>query len=150
MEPDDEMRITLDPHGAVMRVIVDGNLDFSTAASLRSCLEACAATPTPGCEVYLRRMGVVDSSGLGALLGGYRLFHDSARSFELLGDDESVARLLRRTALDGVLPLHRFHETPAVGAGRRLSGEGRRTRPPSNPGAVTRSSPLRRERPESD
>jgi anti-sigma B factor antagonist len=118
MEPDDEMKVTLDPHGGVMRLIVDGNLDFSTAASLRSYLEACAATPTSGCEVHLRRMGVVDSSGLGALLGGYRLFHDSARSYELIGDDESVARLLRRTALDRVIPLHRLHDPPAVGAER--------------------------------
>lgn len=113
MEPDDEMKVTLDPHGGLMRLIVDGNLDFSTASSLRSYLEACAATPTPRCEVYLRRVGLLDSSGLSALLFGYRLFHESGREFELLGDDEAVARLLHRTALDRVLPLH---GPPAVGA----------------------------------
>lgn len=116
MEPDDEMRITLDPHGGVMRLIVDGNIDFSTASSLRSYLEACAATPTPRCEVYLRRVTILDSSGLTALLCGYRLFHDSHRDFELMGDDAAVERLLRRTALDRVIPLHHLHDPPAVGA----------------------------------
>ena len=92
MEIAEEVHISLDPRGEVMRLIVDGNLDFSTASSLRRYLEACAAVPSRGCEVYLRNIGLVDSSGLGALICGYRLFHDSQRSFELLGEDEFLTQ----------------------------------------------------------
>jgi anti-sigma B factor antagonist len=103
--PEHDLRLTVELDGQRAYITADGNLDDFTAGLLRDRLKACVAEGARSFTVYLRHIGLIDSSGLSALVFGYKLAHQGSGDFRLCGDEEVVARLLHRTALDRLIPL---------------------------------------------
>jgi len=103
--PEHDLRLTAEVEGPDAYLTADGNLDDFTAVLLRRQLTACVERGARSFTVYLRHIGLIDSSGLSALVYGYKLAHERGGDFRLCGDEEVVARLLHRTALDRLMPL---------------------------------------------
>ena len=103
--PEADLHLTAEVDGSHAYLTADGNLDDFTAILLRERLRLCAAEGARSFTVHLRHIGLIDSSGLSALVFGYKLARQMGGDFRLCGDEEVVARLLRRTALDRLFPL---------------------------------------------
>jgi anti-sigma B factor antagonist len=106
-EPQSDLHLTAEIDGPTALLTADGNLDDFTAILLRERLRACADAGARSFTVHLRHIALIDSSGLSALVFGYKLAHQLGGDFRLCGDEEVVARLLHRTALDRLIPLRR-------------------------------------------
>jgi len=113
-DPHSDLRLTAAIDGDRTRIGVCGNLDCYTAPLLRAELARASRTPVPHTTVVLTTVGLIDSSGLSALVYGYKLSRARGGEFTLCGGDRSVARLLARTGLDRVMPL-RSDEGAAAG-----------------------------------
>jgi anti-sigma B factor antagonist len=105
----DDLRLSLAIHKDVAVITVEGNLDFSTTAALRAAIDRCAESRAPRVEIQFGHIGLMDSSGLGALVYAHKLLHQRGKDLELIGDDAVVTRLLKRTSLDRVFRLHPLH-----------------------------------------
>lgn len=116
----DDLRLTLVIHKHVAVITVEGNLDFTTTAALRAAVDRCAASRAPRVEIRFGHIGLMDSSGLAALVYAHKLLHERGKAFELLGDEAVVTHLLERTSLDRVFRLHPLpssrHRTHAASA----------------------------------
>ena len=103
--PMDDLRLAVATHDDVAAITVEGNLDFSTSAALRDAVDRCADSTAHHVELRFGHIGLMDSSGLGALVYAHKLLHQRGKDFVLLGDDAVVKRLLKRTSLDRVFRL---------------------------------------------
>jgi len=112
-DPHSDLRLTAAIDGDQTRIAVRGNLDCYTAPLLRAELARASRTPVPHTTVVLTSVGLIDSSGLSALVYGYKLSRARGGEFTLCGSDRSVARLLARTGLDRVMPLWSDEATAA-------------------------------------
>jgi anti-sigma B factor antagonist len=103
--PEHDLHVTAEVDGQYAYITADGSLDDFTAGLLRRRLTVCAESGARSFTVYLRHISLIDSSGLSALVFGYKLAQRRGGDFRLCGDEEVVARLLHRTALDRLMPL---------------------------------------------
>ena len=110
-----DLRVTLAVEGDRATLVAEGNLDDFTAGLLRSHLSEAAALGAHQFVVRLGHIGFIDSSGLSALVFGYKLALGRGGEFTLQGDDRLVARLLQRTGLDRVIPMRPVMPTTADG-----------------------------------
>jgi anti-sigma B factor antagonist len=104
--PQSDLRLSATIDGESARITAEGNLDVYTAPLLRAELTRAADAGARRITLALRSVSLIDSSGLSALVFGYKLTARRAGAFTLCGDDRLVARLLARTGLDRVIPLH--------------------------------------------
>jgi anti-sigma B factor antagonist len=115
---EDDVRLSVTTEGGLVAVSVDGNLDYYTSPLLRREIEAAVETPARVVEIRLGAINIIDSSGLSALIGAYKLSRARGKELILRGEDETVARLLQRTSLDRVIPLRPPRlSLPEAGAG---------------------------------
>ncbi len=89
--------------GATVMVRPAGELDLATAPALRTALEAAATPDVEHVVVILRDVSFVDSTGLGALVHGWRLASDNGAAFTLREPTAPVRRVLAITDLDRLL-----------------------------------------------
>ena len=121
-DPRADLHVTLALKGDVALLTADGNLDDFTAELLRRHLAEAAAMGARRFVVRLDHIGFIDSSGLSALVFGYKLALRRGGDFTLQGDDRLVARLLRRTGLDRVIPMRPVRPTLPNGQDRTAAG----------------------------
>ena len=105
MERGDDVRLSVTKEEDVVAVSVEGNLDYYTAPLLRDEIERVTGGPATVIEVRLGAINVIDSSGLSALVCAYKLSRARGKELVLRGEADTVSRLLRRTALDRVIPM---------------------------------------------
>jgi anti-sigma B factor antagonist len=117
---EDDLRISTTTEGDLVALSVDGNLDYYTAPLFRQRVDDILDDEATIVEVRLGVINLIDSSGLSALICAYKLARARGKALVLRGDTETVARLLRRTSLDRVLPL-RPPRPPSAGAGSGAS-----------------------------
>lgn len=84
-------------------VLVRGRLDVSTAPDIRPVLHAALDSGTGDLVLDLSEVLVIDSTGLGLLVGVHRRAGRCGRRLVLRGVSTPVRRLLRRTRLHLVL-----------------------------------------------
>jgi anti-sigma B factor antagonist len=116
VNPQSDLRLTATIDGEHVRITAEGNLDVYTAPLLRAELARVADAGARRITLVLHAVHLIDSSGLNALVFGYKLARAREGEFTLCGDDQLVARLLARTGLDRVIPLH--HEPGNGGTGK--------------------------------
>ena len=94
-QPDD---FSIDTHRSdgVVRVVVRGELDLSTAPELDAALVAPEIAGTP-VRLDLSEMGFMDSSGLAVLIGARRRAQEEGLDLTVSGPNEHVRRLLDLT-----------------------------------------------------
>ncbi len=84
-------------------ICVDGELDSYTARQLRDGIAATVGLPAV--IIDIRDVPVVDSAGLGALVGGIRRLREAGTSVALCCTAPSVRRLLAVTGFDRMVAI---------------------------------------------
>jgi anti-sigma B factor antagonist len=107
VNPQSDLHLSATIDGERARITAAGNLDVYTAPLLRAELARATDAGARRITLVLRAVNLIDSSGLSALVFGYKLARAHGGEFTLRGDDRLVARLLARTGLDRVIPLQR-------------------------------------------
>ena len=85
-------------------VVASGEIDLATAPVLRDALLV-AAEVSGNVVVDLSAVTFLDSTGISALMGGLKNLPASG-SMGLVGANGMVAKVLRQTRLDQVIPVH--------------------------------------------
>ena len=107
VDPCSDLHLSANYDGERAHIIAQGNLDVYTAPLLRAQLVDAVDAGARRITLIVRGVNLIDSSGLSGLVFGYKLATGSGGDFTLYGDEVLVARLLARTGLDRVIPLHR-------------------------------------------
>lgn len=105
MTPDADVRLMISVEQDLVALSVDGNLDYCTAPYVRDKIDRVMTGPERLVEVRLGAINVIDSSGLSVLIYAYKLARARGKELALRGEADTVARLLRRTSLDRVIPM---------------------------------------------
>lgn len=101
-----ELEIGTARKGDACVVTIAGEVDIYTSPSLKNALAAAAADDCKLLVVDLDRVGFIDSSGLGVLVGALRRAREAGGDLRVVSGNDTVARILRITGLDRVFSLH--------------------------------------------
>jgi len=110
-----DLHVTTTGDDTVVRV--GGKIDIASVAELRHCLRQTVDAGSRRLVVDLRQVSLMDSVGLGVLIGARRRLRGQAsdqasdqghddRSMQLVCADGPAMRILRLTGLDRVFALH--------------------------------------------
>lgn len=83
-----------------------GSLDLSTSPSLRAALVEAANEGKHDIIVDLSHLEFLDSTGLGAIIGGHRRALENGGRVRLIVNDGPIQRLLTITGLMGILSVY--------------------------------------------
>jgi anti-sigma B factor antagonist len=100
--PESILDITVEHAGSEMLLKISGELDLSTAPSLRACID----TVDPNVPLLTIDMGeirFIDSTGLGLLAGTHHALSSSGRRLEIQSARGHTRKLLEVTGLDQIL-----------------------------------------------
>jgi anti-sigma B factor antagonist len=99
---------------------VQGEIDISTAPRLRELLIDLAATGSCQLVVNLDKVGFLDSTGLGVLVGGLRRVRARDGSLDLVCTQPRILKILRITGLTEVFGIYQtVDQAIAAAKGRR-------------------------------
>ena len=105
------MNLTTTAHDGFAVVTIDGRLIASGAPLLRRAVEDLIGDGTARVVVDLSRTEFIDSSGLGALIGGLKRTRVAGGDLRLAAVPDAVRSVLRLTNLDRVLGEYPTPET---------------------------------------
>jgi anti-sigma B factor antagonist len=83
-----------------------GRLNMVAAPALKSLIEETVAEGRPRVVIDLTEVAFIDSSGLGALIGGLKATRQAGGDLRIAHVPEQVTTVLRLTNLDRVLRAH--------------------------------------------
>jgi anti-sigma B factor antagonist len=87
-------------------VDVEGEVDVFTAPKLREQIIALLTGGSHRIVVNLEKVGFMDSTGLGVLVGGLKRVKEKEGTLALAGAHGTVLRVLNVTGLNSVFPMH--------------------------------------------
>lgn len=103
------MKFSTEQIGASLVIRLNGELDMHTAPSFRQIADAGLKSPTvKNLVVVLTDVPFMDSSGIGALLGRYRIIQERQGKMVLVGMNHAVRRVLE---MAGVLEIADIADT---------------------------------------
>lgn len=82
-----------------------GDLDVTGGRSAKKILASCISDGRVDLSIDLNRVGVLDSTGLGALIGALRLARERGGRVRLIAEQPQIRRLLEITGLTRVFGL---------------------------------------------
>jgi len=97
------MNITLTTHDDYAVVAVEGRLTATGAPRLRQSVDDAVAAGRPRVVVDMTAVEFIDSSGIGALIGGLKSARLAEGDLRIAAVPETVRRVLKLTNLDRVL-----------------------------------------------
>jgi anti-sigma B factor antagonist len=98
------VKITTDHLSSGVAVVrCDGRLNMVAASGFKAHLDRTVGEGSPRIVVDLSNVSFVDSSGLGALIGGLKKARQGGGDLRIAGAAEQVSTVLRLTNLDRVL-----------------------------------------------
>ena len=110
--------------GGVIVLDLDGQLSFGdTAACLREHLDSLLARDETRIILNLGRLSTMDSSGLGEILRGQRMFQQQGGDLRLVGVAANVHRTLEMTRVDSRLPTFDSEEVVVASFDRSTDGQ---------------------------
>ena len=89
--------------GDILTMRLSGDLDVSTASVMRSALRQAESLPVRTVLVDAAKLGLLDSTGLGTLVGGYRRLRDQDVRLRLIHTSESIRRVIDLVGFEAVL-----------------------------------------------
>lgn len=97
------MSINIETDNGVVEVYLSGEIDHHSAADLRERIDEAIGAITPQ-RVILDFRGVtfMDSSGIGLVMGRYKLLEGTGAVLELRGLSSPVKRVMRLAGLDRI------------------------------------------------
>ncbi|KTR86336.1 STAS domain-containing protein [Leucobacter chromiiresistens] len=105
------MNLATTEHGDYTVISITGRLTATGAPLLRNAVSDLVDSGTARIVVDLAHTEFVDSSGLGALIGGLKRARVAGGDLRIAAVPEQVHAVLRLTNLDRVLSLHSTPET---------------------------------------
>ena len=90
----------------IVVIDVQGEIDISTAPRLRELLIDLVSTNNYQLVVNLDKVGFLDSTGLGVLVGGLRRVRAHDGSLDLVCTREQILKILKITGLTNVFGIH--------------------------------------------
>lgn len=100
-----ELEITTERTDGVCVMALAGEVDIYTAPRLKESLVEHIESGCVDILVDLERVGFIDSSGLGVLVGGLRRVKERSGSIRLVCSRENILKIFRITGLDKVFPI---------------------------------------------
>ncbi len=97
------MNITLTHHDDYAVVTVEGRLTATGAPRVRQAIDEAVTAGRPRVVVDMSEMEFIDSSGIGALIGGLKSTRLADGDLRIAAVPEAVRRVLKLTNLDRVL-----------------------------------------------
>ena len=95
------MQLELTRDGAVLTAALIGELDHHAAADLRQKIDAATLSCRPRLlTIDLSRLSFMDSSGIGLIMGRYRLMLSLGGSLTVENADQRIGQMLRLAGLD--------------------------------------------------
>lgn len=94
-------------------ILVEGHLDLATAPEVRSAFQSCLAEGAVLFVVDLTRCDLIDSAGLGVLLGLLRRSRAAGGDLQLVVPDHRVREVFVSVDLDRVFMLHQTSDSAA-------------------------------------
>ncbi|MEA2411263.1 MAG: anti-sigma factor antagonist [Thermoleophilaceae bacterium] len=101
------LRVSRSDDGRVVRLILSGELDISTATSLELELQAAELRRPPVLVLDLAHLHFMGVSGLRSILDAARRARRDGRYFVVTNPVPHISRLFELTAIDQSLELHR-------------------------------------------
>ena len=98
---------------------VQGEIDISTAPRLRELLIDLVSTGSYQLVVNLDKVGFLDSTGLGVLVGGLRRVRAHDGSLDLVCTQQPILRILKITGLTEVFGIYQTVDRVISAKGRR-------------------------------
>lgn len=83
-----------------------GEIDFATGPQLKDAITECLVAGDVHLVVDLSKVDFIESTGLGALIGGRRRAHTLRGSLRLVCTEEQMLKIFRITGLDKVFSIH--------------------------------------------
>ena len=120
-------------------VNVEGEIDIYTAPRLRELLIDLASKNNYQLIVNLEKVGFLDSTGLGVLVGGLKRVRPHDGSLDLVCTQERILKIFRITGLTKVFGIYR--DSGPGHRGQEVSNSRRVRASPQAPGHGARSSP---------
>ena len=105
----DAMTLTVTPRDAEggARVLdLAGEVDVYTAPQLRSAIMGEVERGTKHLLINLHRVGYMDSTGLGILIGGVKRLRESGGALLLIGPTPRIARIFEITGLNTIFNVY--------------------------------------------
>lgn len=93
--------------GASTVLVVSGEVDVATAPRLRQKLLALNEEGARHVVVVLDGVGLLDSTGLGVLVGAVKRLRGHGGDLVVVCDDERIRKVFELTRLDRAIDLHR-------------------------------------------
>ena len=94
----------IEQHGAVLVAYLSGEIDHHAAGRLREQLDArILSSPVERVVLDFGSVGFMDSSGIGLILGRYRLLQEIGGVLAVQGVGSQVARMLQLSGLSGII-----------------------------------------------
>ena len=95
------MQLEIVREGATLVAHLIGELDHHTAAPIRNEIDAAVlAARSTRLVLDLSRLSFMDSSGIGLIMGRYRLMTATGGTLRVRGDDDRINRMIRLAGLD--------------------------------------------------
>jgi len=110
------MNLTSSTEGAITIVRIEGRFTASGAPLLKNAVTDAIRADSPRIAVDLSAVTFIDSSGLGALIGGLKSARVAGGDLRIAAAPDVVLAVLRLTNLDRVLLNHPSVEAAFVGA----------------------------------
>ena len=99
----------------VVVVVPIGEVDLASAGALRKGLERAESGALSGLVIDLRKVGFIDSTGIGELVGCHRRCREAGRALSFVVPDGTIKKILKVTGMDSVFDIH-ADETSAAAA----------------------------------
>jgi stage II sporulation protein AA (anti-sigma F factor antagonist) len=95
------MQVEMTREGGTLTAHLIGELDHHSAAPIRNEIDAAVlAARSTRLILDLSRLTFMDSSGIGLIMGRYRLMTATGGTLRVQGDDERINRMIRLAGLD--------------------------------------------------
>lgn len=89
--------------GGITELSLDGRLNMVTAARVREAIHEAIVANSPSIAVDLSRTSFLDSSGLGALVWGFKAAREAGGDLRLVSPTEQVKLVLDLTNMNATL-----------------------------------------------
>lgn len=100
-----EIDITTDQAGDVCTIRIDGEVDVYTAPRLKEELVSAIESGCKNVIVDMEKVGFIDSSGLGVLVGALRRARERDGVVRVVCTRDNILKIFRITGLDKVFPV---------------------------------------------
>ena len=101
-----QLEITVEDVDGYQVVVPRGEVDIATNGQLKTVINDLVVDGKVNLVVDLSEVDFLDSTGLGALIGGRRKAHAFKGSFAIVCADEQLLKVFRITGLDKVFAIH--------------------------------------------